>query len=208
MPKKTSYRLGDWIIISYPLKHTVVSLDLRKRKFTMFRLLTICILFTAAALCHGDDPAAPFANAEDSNAREGWLRDASPAELQQLSKIDEATRKFLSKYMNKASDHISREFDKYEARIAQLEDELASRSKSNPQPLNATPTPVFAPAKSSRYAPSPAPYGLFQVQASTSSPIPLPNRPAKTWQRVNLHGQWLYIVPVEHVDAFAPPQPK
>jgi len=195
----------------------------------MIRLLTLCILLTIATLCQGDDGAAEFDSAPDSNTHEGAFADASPAELQRLSTIDEETRKILSKY-------LSKRFDEYEARISQLEDELASRSKSNPQPQYATPTP--APAPPSPYTPPPkaAAYSPYRqpdyaqpaatwprrqaqtnrtqyrppdyAQPAATSPQQTPSTPAKTWQRFNLNGRWFYIVPVEHVDAFTPPQPE
>lgn len=175
--------------------------------FTMIRRLTLCILFATATLCHGEDRAAKFDNAPDSNTHEGAFADASPTELQRLSTIDEETRKILSKY-------LSKEFDKYEARISQLEDELARRSKSHPQPQYATPTPVPAPpspyappAKVAAYSPYRQPESPY-AQSPAASPRQTPSTPAKTWQRFNFNGQWFYIVPVEHVDAFTPPQPE
>ena len=182
--------------------------------FTMIRSITVCIFFTVATLCNGDDKATQFdkvsqpAKSPDSSAHVGAFADASPAELQQIAKINEATRAVLSQYLDK-------EFDKYEARIAQLEAQLASRTSSKPQPRHATPNP---------YVPSPAALDTYQKftnsagEKSTTSAAPpqLPNasrqpspyRPAQTWQRVNLNGQWFYIVPVGHVDAFAPPRLK
>jgi len=176
----------------------------------MIRPLTLCALFTVTTLCHGGDRATQFdkvsqpANSLDSSPHGGALADASSAELQQLAEINEATRKVLNK-----------EFDKYEARIAQLEDQLASRPNSKPQPRQAT---------ANRYVPSPVAFDTYQQftnsageksttsatqpQPTKASPQPSPYTPVQTWQRVNLHGQWFYIVPVEHVDPFAPRQPK
>jgi hypothetical protein len=138
-----------------------------------------------------------YHNGADSNPRDGAFADASPAELELLSTIDEPSRKILSKY-------LSKEFDKYEARITQLEDQLAKQSNTTPQPLYATPTPVDALAQAAHTTPSP--YAPAPTQSNETSSRPQPNAPAKTWQRVNLHGKWFYIVPVEHVDAFGPPQ--
>jgi len=187
----------------------------------MPRPFAICILFTAATLCFGDDQPARLDNAADSPADYGPFRDASPEELKQLSEIDEPAAQILSKYLFK-------EIDKYETRIAQLERQLASQSSSNPQPLSTTPMPVDAHARASHSAgltpartstrtadtlesashSAPSPYAPSPPQSSANSLQPSPFTPAKTWQRINLHGQWFYIVPVEHVDAFTPPQSK
>ena len=164
----------------------------------MIRPLTLCLLFTLATFCQGQDRAAKFANAADSPVDYGPFRDASPEELKQLSEIDEPAAQILSKYLGK-------EIAKYEARISQLENQVASQSSSNPLPLSTTPTPVDALARASHSAPSP--YAPSPPQPSAKSPQPSPFRPT-TWQRINLHGQWFYIVPVEHVDAFTPPQSK
>ena len=186
----------------------------------MIRPLTLCLLFTLATFCHGQDRAAKFANAADSPIDYGPFRDASPEELKQLSEIDEPAAQILSKYLGK-------EIAKYEARISQLENQVASQSSSNPLPLSTTPTPVDALARASHSAglrprpastsvvdalarashSAPSPYAPSPPQPSAKSPQPSPFRPT-TWQRINLHGQWFYIVPVEHVDAFTPPQSK
>ncbi|MDA8746534.1 hypothetical protein N9N28_18065 [Rubripirellula amarantea] len=166
----------------------------------MIRPITICALFAAASLFHCDSNAQEinnFDNGADSNTPDGAFADASPAELELLTTIDEPLRKILSNY-------LSKEFDKYESRITQLEDQLAKQSNTSPQSLYATPTPVNGFAQAAHTTPSP--YAPAPTQSNETSSPPQPNAPAKTWQRVNLNGKWFYIVPVEHVDAFSPPQ--
>ena len=193
------------------------------------------------ALCHGDDRVAEFDNAAESNPHVGVFADASPAELQQLSKIDEAPLRSISKYLRK-------DFGKYVARLARLEKQLARRSKpesaaairsplaspsnaspSNASPSNASPSNAIAVCTSiavpdAIQSPANSPYGQ---PARLADPKPTPSAarpesprahtiltkrqpassaPAQTWQRFNLNGQWFYIVPVEHVDAFTPSQ--
>jgi hypothetical protein len=184
----------------------------------MIRPVTLCILLTVATLCHGDDGVADFDNAAARNTHGGPFADASPAELQQLLKIDEAAKRVLAKY-------LSHEFDTYEARITQLEDELARRSKPRSQPRYATPaqvptpvspyqptrnhSPYAAPARFTdpKSTPSPAQPERLQAQqpSPTSSPA-APSTPAKARQRFNFNGQWFYIIPVEHVNASTPSQ--
>jgi hypothetical protein len=168
----------------------------------MTRPFAICLLFTAATFCLGDDQPARLDNAADSPADYGPFRDASPEELKQLSEIDEPAAQILTKY-------LGREIAKYEARISQLEKQVASQSSSNPPPLSATVRPVDALAQASHSAGlTPSPYATSRPESSAKSPQSSPFTPAKTWQRINLHGAWFYIVPVEHVDAFTPPQSK
>lgn len=183
----------------------------------MIRSVTLCILFTVATLCHGDDRAEEFNNVGDNNFNKGVFADVSPVELQQLSTINETARKVLSKL-------ICKEFDKYEARITQLEDELARRP--NPQPRYAPPAPVPqlpSPYQGLQPTPNYNPYApLPRIAKPKSTPTrtqpkspqaqqplttPLRQAPsAKTWQRFHVNGRWFYIIPVEQVDAFTPSQ--
>ena len=109
----------------------------------MCRFFTICTLFVFASYCNGDDTTRPYANPTGSDAAKEARPEPSP-NAQQPPKLDEATRKRIE-------EQVIEMIDKYEARISQLEDELASRSNSNPQPsyvnptLVTTPTPVLTP---------------------------------------------------------------
>ena len=162
----------------------------------MFRLFTICALFAFASYCNGDDTPRSYANPTDSDAA-NETHTEPPFDEQQPPKLDEATRKYIS-------EHVHKLIDKYEARIEQLENELARRPKPQPAPRYATPTPVQPPP--SPYAPSqptPAPAQLPSPYAQPSlSTVP------DTWQRFNFNGQWFYIIPVEQAAMFAPSFPR
>ena len=163
------------------------------------------MLLALSAYCAGAEPTAAITH---PTRWEQFISSQPQAEIDNLSErlaalaaTDESMIKLLGQYM-------SWEFTQYETRIDQLEDLLAQQSGN---PIGLQPA-VIAPVANA-YVPNPydAKYAPIPTTVRThptrpANPIPTaPSTPTTvpdSWQRLNIKGQWFYIIPVKQAVDF------